>query len=694
MTIKFKNIILGILAIFAFIAPIAIFAPMANAQAPSKNVKVELISEKTSTPAGSVFHIALTQKIAPEWHTYWRNPGDVGDATRIEWSLPNGIEIGEFKWANPSKLPYGEFINYGYSGDVILPLEVKIANNLTGKQIIKGKASWLECKDVCIPGEAEISINIDIGANIDGPQKPSIDIALSKLPKKLDVISQYNAAEKQITLGVFDNSKTKINNAYFFPFEVKDGALIDHAKPQILELGAKGFSLKIDKSMSFPEIIPNNIVGLVEIDGQFFEINAALNPQILQGVSGTKPRPKFELMALLSAIGFAFLGGIILNLMPCVFPVLAMKIFGLTKIAHGENKIARQYGLFYFLGVMVTFTILGGLLFMLKALGGALGWGFQLQDPSFLILMVFIIFALGFNLLGTFEIGTSLQGIGANLAQKSGNIGAFFSGVLAVLVASPCTAPFMGAALGFAISQNAIIGLLVFLGLGFGFALPFVALTFYPKLLAKLPKPGPWMDNLKKALSIPMFLTAIWLLWVLSSIVNWQILLSIIIVFALLITSFIIIKKYSNSPIWLNLVKIIFVISICLSLIQVRFSGNAINETLEEKNYIEWSQEKVDEELASGKIVFVNFTADWCITCKVNEKAVFKNPKVIEAFKANNVSYLVADWTKKDEKIARALSSHGRVGVPLYLIYDESGKAPKVLPQLLTPNIVIDALEE
>lgn len=690
MELKIKKTIAALFIIFGALG----FVNAAFAQMPSQNVKTEIILEKNSVKAGTSFHIALVQKIAPGWHTYWRNPGDVGDATRIEWQLPKGVEIGGFKWPAPSKLPYGEFINYGYSSEAILPMEVKIANGISGKQIIKGKATWLECKDVCIPGESEISFEINIGNDEENPNKAMIDKQLANLPKPLKGTSQFQILENNIHIGFFGSQISKISNAYFYPYEINDGALIDHAKPQFLELGDKGFSLKLNKSLSFPSRELSEIGGIIEIDGQFYEINATKSASQLMGVSGTKPVPKFELKALLSAIGFAFLGGLILNLMPCVFPVLAMKVFGLTKIAHGETKIARQYGLFYFFGVMLTFAILGGLLFALKALGGALGWGFQLQNPTFLLIMIFIIIALGFNLLGTFEIGTNLQGFGAGLAQKSGNIGAFFSGVLAVLVASPCTAPFMGAALGFAIAQPAFIGLLVFLGLGLGFALPFMALTFFPKLLGMLPKPGPWMDGLKKALSIPMFLTALWLLWVLSSVVHWQKLILAISLIIMPILIFIGIKNILNKTWGHKAFKLIIFLAFLGSIATINLPDANSNEPINSKNHIPWSDEKVQEELANGKIVFVNFTADWCITCKVNENAVFKNAKLIHAFKEKNVTYLVADWTKKDEKIARALSSHGRVGVPMYLIYDEIGKEPKVLPQLLTTNIVIDALEE
>lgn len=682
-----------------------IFLPFsAFAEIGTKNVQIEMLSQKESVKAGSSFHIALKQILQPEWHTYWRNPGDVGDATRIEWEAPKGIEFGPILWAAPQKLPYADFINYGYDKEAVLPIEVKVAPNVSGPQTIKANVTWLECKDVCVPGEGTIEFTINIGENKDSAQKPEIDKAIAALPKPLTNYSaNWVKSENKFHLGIVTSQKLNIKSAYFFPFEVQDGALIDHAKPQVLTYGNGGFGLFIEPSPSLPEKMPNEIGGVIEIESdkgkQFFEIKAGQANAISPSTIGASGSNNIEILKLLGVIGAAVLGGIILNFMPCVFPVLAMKVLGLTKIAHGHEREAKEYGNFYAIGVLATFAILGGLLFLLKSLGAATGWGFQLQDASFLVFMIVVLVLLGLNLLGLFEIGVGLQSIGANLAAKSGREGAFFSGALAVLVASPCTAPFMGSALGYAITQKPYIGLLVFLGLGLGMALPFLILTYFPALLSKLPKPGPWMDKLKKVLSIPMFLTALWLLWVLSSVSSIISLAISSIIIALGIWFAISRLKSQKSAMPAYLIGAICIIggmAIARTDISVKVqtyeSGKYANYDASSEN--SWSEERVEQELAAGRKVFVNFTADWCITCKMNEASVFHKQEIIAELEKNNFVYLVADWTKKDDKIARALSSHGRVGVPLYLIYDEVGAKPRVLPQLLSPALVIKELRK
>lgn len=683
---------------------LVLFAPFAAfAQNGSQNVQIEILSQKESVSAGSTFYVALKQTIKPEWHTYWRNPGDVGDATRIEWSAPKGVEIGPINWPVPKKLPYADFINYGYDNEVIFPIQVKIAPNVTGAQKISASVSWLECKDVCVPGEGKLEFTIDVSKDKDSSNRPIIDKALNELPKPMKNYSaNWVKVENKFHLGLVTSEKMNLKSAYFFPYEVENGALIDHAKPQTLTYGVGGFGLFIEPSLSLPDKLPQIIAGVIEINTdkgvQYFEIKAnpanAASPKTI-GSSGSN---NTEIAKLIAIIGAAVLGGIILNFMPCVFPVLAMKILGLTKIAHGHEREAREYGNFYALGILTTFLVLGGILFFLKSLGAATGWGFQLQDPSFLVFMIVVLVLLGLNLLGLFEIGVGLQSIGANLAGKTGREGAFFSGALAVLVASPCTAPFMGSALGYAITQKPYIGLLVFLGLGFGMALPFLILTYFPSLLAKLPKPGLWMDTLKKALSIPMFLTALWLVWVLGSVSSIiSLALAIIIASIGIWLTLLVIKN--RLPAYVSIVAAVFsliaAMMVSRSDISIKTSQYVLEDGQTRKNMTNsWSDERVQKELAAGRKVFVNFTADWCITCKVNEAAVFEKDLIKAEMNKNNYVYLVADWTRKDDKIARALSSHGRVGVPLYLIYDSVGAKPRVLPQLLSPALVIKELRK
>lgn len=689
-----------LLAITLFLAFFASSPNVIAQDVGSDNVKVSLISQYETASAGDSFHIALVQKIAPDWHTYWRNPGDVGDKTRIKWTVPAGVKVTDIKWPNPSALPYEGFINYGYSKEVVFPIEVTVPQNFSGPMVLKAFVEWLECKDVCIPGEA----NIEITININEQSKKSaaaleIENALANLPKPISGRAIIEDKGTDLILGFQTDAPETISSAQFFPHEIDNGALIDHAAPQILEYGEAGISLKLKKSPSYPNNSAKYIFGALRIDNenssQFFEIGAK-SGKLMLGVSGQKPAVRADYGALLRAIGFAFLGGLILNLMPCVFPILAMKIIGLTKIAHKESSHAKSYGLFYGLGVVATFAALGVLLFALKAMGEGVGWGYQLQSPIFLTLVSLLIVALGLNLLGLFEIGTSLQGIGSSAATQNGNLGAFLSGALAVAVASPCTAPFMGAALGFAAISTPIIGLSVFISLGIGFALPFVVLTFAPKLLAYLPKPGLWMERLKQILAIPMFLTAAWLMWVLYRAGGTTYLLAALLsVFGLVFM--VIMAKINPAKRTILLTRILFVIMLGTSTLYI--SQNPANPPGKGKSSDAlgaevWSEQKVQSLRAEGRNVFVNFTADWCITCKVNENSAFKNKKVTQKFKDKNVAYLVADWTKKDEIIARALSSHGRIGVPLYLVYLPNKSEPVVLPQLLSSETIIEALEE
>ncbi len=666
----------------------------------SENVKISFISQYQSVKTGEKFHIALVQKIAPDWHTYWRNPGDVGDKTRIKWTLPEGVKIGEIKWPSPSALPYEGFINYGYSKEAVFPIEIEIAPQVSMPIVLKARVEWLECKDVCIPGEADTEIIINLGEeNTKSSQSQIIENALAALPKPLNGNAIIQDKVSNLALGVKTQLPEGFKGAQFFPFEIESGALIDHAAPQILEYGNDGLSLVLTKSQSYPKVLGENIGGVLRIDGktqsQFFEINAK-NGEIMPNVSGKTLEAALDINGLLRAIGFAFLGGLILNLMPCVFPILAMKIIGITKLAHSDSLSAKSYGIFYGLGVIATFTGLGALLFGLKAMGEGIGWGYQLQNPIFLTFITLLIVALGLNLLGLFEIGASIQGIGSKANMQNNRLGAFSNGALAVAVASPCTAPFMGAALGFAAIAPAMAGLLVFIALGIGFSMPFVVLTFAPKLLAYLPKPGPWMEKVKKWLSVPMFLTAIWLLWVLYRGSGTQILLmALLALFGLVFM--IVMSKINPAKRTILLTRILFALMLGTSILYIWQNPATAPQKADKNNELGaqiWSDKKVKELQESGQIVFVNFTADWCITCKVNENSVFKSAKVKAAFKEKNVAYLVADWTKKDEIIARALSSHGRIGVPLYLVYLPNRKEPVILPQLLSSSLVIKALEE
>ncbi|KAF0115450.1 MAG: Cytochrome c bioproteinis protein transmembrane region [Hyphomonadaceae bacterium] len=630
---------------------LALCPQIAAAQMPSSNnVNVSLISERETVRAGEVFHIALVQEIAPDWHTYWRNPGDVGDATRIEWTAPSGVMIGPIKWPTPSQIPYGDFVNYGYS---------EPQNHALGSVELSAKVDWLECKDICIPGSSELKIIVKIGeASVPSANASEIQAALNALPSLFAGRAAISDTGNSLQIGFAGDAAKGAKSAYFYPYEISGGAFIDHAAEQSLEFGQNGFSLSLKKSPSIPKSLPAEIGGVVVIEKNgtqtALEILAPFG-EFMAGVSGQKPSAAIDWRGLITASLAAFLGG---------------------------------YGIHYAIGVITTFSILGGVIYAIKASGQSIGWGFQLQDPSFLFIMAIVISALGLNLLGLFEFG-GLQNLGSRFTQKPGNLGAFFSGTLAVAVASPCTAPFMGAALGFAATQSALVGMAVFVSLGIGFAFPFAALTFAPNALKFLPKPGPWMEKLKQILAIPMFLTAAWLIWVLGKISGvLGIYLAIGTISLLLLWR---IARTQNRP---KIIKIAaatgFIFLTIFSLLGFNLGHRAVD--MKQNNANAWSEAAVQSAIGQGKTVFVNFTADWCITCKANEKLVFENPRVRRAMTKSNVVYLVADWTNRNDEITRALSSHGRLGVPLYLIYKPSASEPIVLPQILTPDAVVDGI--
>ena len=483
---------------------------------------------------------------------------------------------------------------------------------------------------------------------------------------------------------------------YFFPHELKLGALVDFAAPQEFVRGKDGFGLNLVKSKSLPDPFIGPFDGVLVIgegrNAKAYSLKAELIAAApMVDTAGPKAAGGAD-VGLLQALFFAFLGGLILNLMPCVFPILSMKALGLLEASHGDKAEARTHGLWYGFGVLASFLGLAGLLIGLKAAGMAVGWGFQLQSPAIIVGLAVLMVLIGFNLLGLYEIGTSLQGAGTGLASKSGHAGSFFTGVLAVVVAAPCTAPFMGVALGFAATQPAIGALSVFAALGLGFAAPFVALTLMPGLMRTLPRPGAWMSRLREALSFPMFATAIWLIWVSSAQVGQA---GVLAALGGVLVAGIAVWIWRTWPGHKGR-------AIALLILVAGLVGAGTYVTQAPPNATEtasssfggepWTPARVEALQQEGKTVFVNFTADWCVTCKVNEVTVFADPAVREALNGDKAVYLVADWTSRDDVIAQALASHGRVGVPLYLVYKPGVAEPQILPQLLSAEMIKAAL--
>lgn len=702
----FRLIALLALVLAAISAPAAAQQPL-SAQ---RQVDAGLHSSRAAVAPGERFTIALRETINEGWHTYWRNPGDSGEPTSLTWTAPPGWRVGEIQWPAPNAIPYAMLVNHGYEGEVLFPIEVTApANARVGSTVtLSAEAYWLVCSDICIPENATVTLTLPVEAQgRDDPQwAPRIAEAVENLPRRVEGVDAAITAGTPARLSVSLPNASEIRNPRFFPF---DREVMEAAAPQAPRVGANGVSFSLTPGV-------RNTFGQAPLDGvvvydvrdrgdwvrRGVEISAKPGQPIAGTDEGAAPisadstlaeieggteqqqaAPDLSSVGLVAAIGLALLGGLILNIMPCVLPVLSVK--ALAFAGGVQNGEARRHGLFYFAGVMATFLLLAGGLIALRGAGEAVGWGFQLQAPWVTSALALLFFVIGLNLLGVFEVGGSMQSAGAGLIARGGDAGAFFTGALAVVAATPCTAPFMAGAIGTALTQSAFTTLLIFAALGLGFALPLTLLHFAPGLQKLIPKPGPWMERVKQVLAFPMFGAAVWLAWVLTEQSGSNGTIALLTLFVA-VTFFILSTRWGR--LWL-----------ALGVLQLAITGAFIwrpllgMETQEVLASEPWSEARVEELQSEGRGVFVNFTAAWCVTCKINEIAVF-TPRVAQAFEEENVAYLVGDWTNRDEAIARALAEHGRAGVPLYLFYPADGGEPVVLPQVLSESLVMQTIRD
>ncbi|HKR90319.1 MAG TPA: protein-disulfide reductase DsbD domain-containing protein, partial [Phenylobacterium sp.] len=514
------RLLAGLLLAFTVAAGAARAAPAESEPVDTGHLTAQLVSQSAGVAPGQTVWLAVRQKIQKGWHTYWRNPGDAGEPMKLGWTLPPGWTAGGIAWPVPHRLPVGPLMDYGYEGQVLVPVPVTApATARPGEMApLKVAASFLVCAETCVPADAVLTLNLPVTAApaaLDPKWGREVTRALAGTPKPAPVTAAFERGPKGLTLAAAGGPLRGAlgRDAYFYPYV---STVIEHAKPQAIERGPEGLTLTLKPGYDFTSgTAPKSLAGLLVADGKAYEISAAEGP-LPPGAAGLGPPPvKAADLSLLPAVLFAVMGGLMLNLMPCVFPVLAMKAAALAGHAREETGVRRQ-GLAFGAGVLVTFLGLAGALIALKAAGAAVGWGFQLQSPPVVAALALLILAVALDLSGVFEVGTSLQGAGSGLASRRGLTGAFFTGALSVVVAAPCTAPFMGPALGWALTQSPIAALVVFAGLAIGFALPFVLVSYAPGLIARLPRPGPWMDVFKKALAFPMYAAAAWLAWVLT----------------------------------------------------------------------------------------------------------------------------------------------------------------------------------
>ncbi len=680
---------------------LALLFASAAAAAPVKtgHLTVDLGAQTQGIAPGQTTYIALDQKIEKGWHTYWRNAGDSGEATIIKWTLPAGWTAGDIVWPAPHRLPVGPLMNYGFENEVLLPVPVTApATAQVGDTVtVKAHADFLVCAEICVPESADLTLSLPVVAGPAGPSPQwgaPIARVLAAAPRPAGLAAAFQKQGQQLKLAITGAAVTgaDLADAYFYPYS---GTVIDHARPQAVERGPEGLTLTLTPGYAFQGSPPKEIAGLITFAGKAIEVTAAEAPlpataaglgppAVAGGPGGSGSGFQLPLAAF-----YAFLGGLILNLMPCVFPILAMKATSLAHHAH-ETAAARRQGLAFGVGAVATFLALAGVLIALKAAGSAVGWGFQLQSPPVVAGLALLMLLVGLNLSGLFEVGTSLQGVGSGLAGRSGLSGAFFTGALAVVVAAPCTAPFMGPAIGWALTQSAAGALTVFAALGLGFALPFVLVAYAPGLLARLPKPGPWMDVFKKTLAFPMYGAAAWLLWVLAQQVDAGVLARVlagaVLIAAAAWIGGIAQRRHAEGG------RHTATAVLAGALAAVAVAAAVWPQGKAELPSEPYSATRLAALQAEGRPVFVNYTAAWCVSCQVNDRVAIA--PAARAFEDHNVAYLKADWTKRDPAIAADLARFGRAGVPLYLVYGAKGGDPAILPAILTEGLVKKALAD
>lgn len=697
-----RHFVLCLLALAGVVANVmAEGLPPASTATPY--VRATLVASVDAVRPGAEILIGVQQQIIPHWHTYWRNPGDSGVPTRIDWSLPTGVEAGAIQWPVPSRISMGPVTNYGYEGEVTLLSPVKVPADMPvgGRFTVRAAVSWLVCHEECIPEEVELGFALPVVAADaqTGPGNPAIGRAVARLPLAAPGKSSLvRAADGTLQLRLESErfEKAKISSAWFYP---EQWGKINHSAAQSFALDGRVLKVDLPAGSAPPADgeVPRGVlvIGEATTDGEQligFELSASTAPAAGASRAGTAE------LGLAAAMLLAFLGGIVLNLMPCVFPVLSIKALSLLKHAEYSPLQKRLQGLAYTAGVLLSFALLAGVLILLKAGGQAIGWGFQYQSPIFVVIVAYLMFAVGLNLSGLFTIGASAVGVGSSLAARSGYSGSFFTGVLATIVATPCTAPFMGAAIGYALGQSAPALLAIFLSLGLGLAFPYLLLTAWPRLQRLLPRPGVWMERVKEGLAFPMYAAAVWLVWVLAQQGGPNaVLVALGGMVLIALAGWLYAVTRQGTP-WSRHAGAGFAaLAVVAALIGGSFgvdivavpSGTQAGGTAAEKHWQAYSTDRLRELRQAGKPVFVNMTAAWCISCLVNERVALGDTSVIEAFKASGIAYLKGDWTNQDKQITAYLAEFGRSGVPLYVYYPAgTDSEPVVLPQLLTPDIV------
>jgi thiol:disulfide interchange protein len=699
-----------IVALFAAASVLAAQAQTATVK--TDEVRAELVAHAPEgASAGKPVWLGLVIEHAPHWHTYWKNPGDSGLPTMLAWQLPAGVSAGEIAWPTPSRLPIGPLVNYGFEGKLLLPVPVTVAPDFKGESLnVKLSAQWLVCKDVCIPQQGDFTLRVPVKATT-AANSALFSAAWAAQPK--------DATDAKVSAELVDDAKALRMGIGGLPaalhgkelsYFAETAGVIDHAAKVVGTWDGTTWRADVPISPQRFES-PSRMHAVLTASGQ--TAGARVDMKIAGAWPAlTPPTPAVALETSASSIAppppdfgfgaallFAFIGGALLNLMPCVFPILSLKVLGFAGHAHSRRALVGG-GLAYTAGVVLSFVALAGLLIALRAGGEQIGWGFQLQSPGFVAALAVLFTMIALNLAGLFEFGTVLPSGLASMQLRHPLADSFLTGVLAVAVASPCTAPFMGAALGFAFTLPAAQSLLLFAVLGFGMALPYLVMSLWPAVARAMPKPGVWMATFKTVMAFPMLATVVWLVWVLgqqTSIDGAAALLAVLVALAFALWAWGRVDSTRVArTVWSALGVALLGASIAWALPTWREAQAApASASGSTERWQAWSPERVAALNAEGRTVFVDFTAAWCVTCQVNKRSTLNDAALMADMATARVALLRADWTRRDATISNELSRLGRNGVPVYAIYragQGKDQQPTLLPELLTVQTVRDAL--
>ena len=684
----------------------------------AEHLTVELVTLSNQIPIGGHVTVGLLLTIEEHWHVYWLNAGDAGYPPKVVWTLPTGITAGPMQFPSPQRLPLGPTMDFGYEDQVAFPIQLTAAPSVhPGKLHLDAKVDWLVCAQVCLPGKAHLGLDLDA---VPGPVPTPAPVgalgqAMSWIPGPLPAGSNVAAVADSKTV-VLTFTGDPSTDAQFFP---ADPYQLNNVADQIVEPLPDGVRLRLTRANDPDHTdqiakLPATLHGVLELgkdkDATAYDITVPVPtgavPPPLPSSKKALPanaKPATAEVTVLSAIGLAFLGGLILNLMPCVFPVLFLKGLALVHSSQEEKSHQRTHGLVYTAGILVSFWIIVAVLLALRSGGSQLGWGFQLQSPGFVAILALLMFFLALSLAGQFELGLSLTSAGNNLAQKQGLAGSFFTGILAVVAATPCMGPLMGAAIGFALAQPSWVTFAVFTSLALGLAVPYLILSMNPQWTSILPKPGAWMEVLKQLTAVPLFATAIWLTWVYGQLhagatggpsssagTGVDSIVPLLSGFLLLAIAGWALGRWPAR--WSSGIAALLLIAVAIGLNTAHLR---VSVHVGDPVWKPWSPAALAAARATGHPVFVDYTAAWCLSCQVNEHAVLQSTEVKARLAAGQVELLKADWTNYDADITQSLAAVNRSGVPTYVIYPPGPKAnPDVLPEILTKSIVLKALDD